>query len=393
MLNRILPLLSLLLLTACSQVSDQSPLHTTSASLPDYQQADFQTYLSDTRTWLEQQRVFVSADKQAELDANMPYELPPADGLPPRKAVLLVHGLGDSPFFFRDISQALSQQGFLVRTLLLPGHGSRPADLMLADADDWQAAVSHHTRLLQQQFDEIWLGGFSTGANLVTSEAIRNDDVSGLLLFSPAIVPESAMTHLLPVANLFSNWLDLEASDGNYTRYGSLTTNGATQYYYTTRQVRQQLAQHSYNKPVLMALSADDSVVDSEAVKTLFEQRFSNPASKLFWFGETTETADSRVETLTSHLPQLQISNFSHMSLLFAANNPFYGRNGSQRICENGQTEAAEQACPNSNDLWYSNWGYQEPDKVHARLTWNPYFDELVKGMEAVTSGDQQASR
>ncbi|WP_271273718.1 alpha/beta hydrolase [Aliamphritea hakodatensis] len=388
MLKRIFPLLTLLLLSACTQVSEQSPLHTASATLPEYRQTDFQTYIQDTRTWLEQQRVFVSADKQAELDANTPYELPPANGLPPRKGILLVHGLGDSPFFFRDISQALSQQGFLVRTLLLPGHGSRPADLMLADADEWQAAVSHHTRLLQQQVDEVWLGGFSTGANLATSEALSNDDVSGLLLFSPAIVPESAMTHLLPVANLFSNWLDQDSSDGNYTRYGSLTTNGATQYYYTTRQVRQQLAKSTYKKPVLIALSADDSVVDSEAVKTLFEQRFSNPDSKLFWFGETAAPADPRIKVLASQLPQLQISNFSHMSLLFAANNPFYGRNGSHRVCENGQTEAAERLCPASNDLWYSNWGYQEAGKVHARLTWNPYFEELVSGMASVTSAN-----
>ncbi|WP_261844437.1 alpha/beta hydrolase [Aliamphritea ceti] len=386
MLKSITLLTTLLLLISCSQVSNQNPLHTASAALPEHRQSDFQSYLSDTRTWLEQQRVFVSADKQAELNANMPYELPPADGQPPQKAVLLVHGLGDSPFFFRDIGAELSKQGFLVRTLLLPGHGSRPADLMLADSDEWQEAVSHHTRLLQQQVGEVWLGGFSTGANLVTSEALSNDDISGLLLFSPAIVPESAMTHLLPVVNLLSDWLDQESSDGNYTRYGSLTTNGATQYYYTTRQVRQQLVENTYDKPVLIALSADDSVVDSEAVKSLFEQRFNNPASKLFWFGETTETTDSRIEVLTSRLPQLQISNFSHMSLLFAANNPFYGRNGSHRICENGQTEAAEKLCPDSNDLWYSNWGYQEADKVHARLTWNPYFDRLVSSIKQVTS-------
>ncbi|WP_315982976.1 hypothetical protein [Aliamphritea spongicola] len=97
MLKRNLPLLTLFLLSACTQVSDQSPLHTASATLPEYRQADFQSYLSDTRAWLEQQRVFVSADKQAELDANMPYELQPADGLPAQKAILLVHGLGDSP--------------------------------------------------------------------------------------------------------------------------------------------------------------------------------------------------------------------------------------------------------------------------------------------------------
>jgi hypothetical protein len=25
--------------------------------------------------------------------------------------------------------------------------------------------------------------------------------------------------------------------------------------------------------------------------------------------------------------------------------------------------------------VWYSDWGYREPGKMHARLTFNPYFN------------------
>jgi predicted esterase len=46
--------------------------------------------------------------------------------------------------------------------------------------------ISHHIKLLEKEVDELGLGGFSTGANLVTSYALENEkDISGLLLFSP----------------------------------------------------------------------------------------------------------------------------------------------------------------------------------------------------------------
>ena len=86
--------------------------------------------------------------------------------------MLLVHGLGYSPFSFTDVAQHLADQGYLVSSILLSGHGSKVGDLMLPSLEDWQNVVHHHTQLLKEQTEEIWLGGYSTGVNLVTSEAL-----------------------------------------------------------------------------------------------------------------------------------------------------------------------------------------------------------------------------
>jgi hypothetical protein len=92
-------------------------------------------------------------------------------------------------------------------------------------------------------------------------------------------------------------------------------------------------------------------------------------------------------------LPEQRISNGSHMGLLFSPQNPYYGINGSEKICSNGQAEGLEEACQAGEETWYSAWGYQEPNKNHARLTFNPYFeDNMHKLSEMMASGTVMAN-
>jgi len=36
--------------------------------------------------------------------------------------------------------------------------------------------------------------------------------------------------------------------------------------------------------------------------------------------------------------------------------------------------------------LWFGAWGQITPGKYHARLTWNPYFNNLLADIRTVTS-------
>ncbi|CZF81490.1 Thermostable monoacylglycerol lipase [Grimontia celer] len=372
------------LTTGCLLAPDE-PLYRTSEKLPEYEQTSFEEYVKDTKLWLEQNRVFLTDDKQTEIDANTPFELAPKDQVTPTKGVLFVHGLGDSPFYFRDIANALSEQGFLVRTVLLPGHGSRPGDLILPTFDDWKRVVQHHAELLANDVDEVWLGGFSTGANLVTAYAAQHDDIDGLLLFSPAMAPKDSLHVIAPVANYFLDWLDVDPHEDNYTRYATLATNGAALFSESVSEVNDQLSEKPYRKPVLIVISESDSVLDSAETIDLFKSSFLHPQSRFVWYGDGEITGDTRIISLASSIPEQRISTFSHMSVLFSPTNDYYGKNGSQLVCDNGQSEEAEKACPNSDELWYSSYDYLEQGKIHARLTWNPYFSELAKTIGTVT--------
>lgn len=366
----------LVLVAACSN-KELRPEYQHAPSLSAYQQSSFSAYLKETRAWLSQHRYFLTDDRSLELNRNSPFSLEPEGES--RKGVLLVHGLGDSPYSFVDIAQSLRSNGYRVRTLLLPGHGSKPGDLQLANVVDWQALVHHHTQLFSQELDELWLGGFSTGANLVTIEALENHNIAGLLLFSPAFKPKSGWVQLAPAAAWVVDWADKEL-EGNSVRYDSLAMQGAASYYQSSENVRAALSQHAFRQPVFIALSEADSVVDTEAVIELFSQRFKHPSSRLLWYGERSLNLQ-RSQEFSMHLPEYRISTASHMSPLYAPDNAYYGQQGTQRICENGFSRTDKERCLAGEPTWYSGWGYSASDKLHARLTWNPYYQESERLM------------
>ncbi len=66
------------------------------------------------------------------------------------------------------------------------------------------------------------------------------------------------------------------------------------------------------------------------------------------------------------------------MSNLFSSTNSLYGTQSKFRICDNGQGSNKESKCKAGDEVWYGPWGYKENDKVHARLTYNPYFTNMV---------------
>ena len=184
------------------------------------------------------------------------------------------------------------------------------------------------------------------------------------------------------MANMMFDWLDIDEPTQNYLRYESLSANAAALYYRTTKEVRSLLTERGLSIPALVVMTRDDSVIDPDGVLGLFENHFTAPNSRFVWYGQNPQSMDSRVIVKTSSIPDLQISNFSHLSVMFSAENSYYGRNGSFLMLENGQ-QTAPGNVPRS-DLWFSAYEYNEPGKYHARLTWNPYFEELVSSMKDI---------
>ena len=155
----VLTSVTVLVVTGCSVLmKEHEPLYR-SANYYEYIQPTYAKYINITKNWLAHNRAYISKDSKKELTMNMPFELGEKEHSD--KAILLVHGLGDSPYTFSDLAQTLKKQGFYVQTLLLPGHGSKPEDLKLPNYMDWQAMVDHYVNLLKQDFDNVWLGGYS----------------------------------------------------------------------------------------------------------------------------------------------------------------------------------------------------------------------------------------
>lgn len=340
-------------------------------------QASFDDYARETRAWIAGRRAFQTASPADELDWNAPREWRPAGT--PTRGVLLVHGLGDSPWSFADVGAALAAQGYLVRTALLPGHATRPEDLVDVDLEDWRRVVREQAAILARDVPQVYLGGFSTGANLALEHALEHDDVQGLLLFSPALKSGVAGDWLLPWLARVKTWMrapsDTQAQQ-SALRYLNVPTNAFAQYYRSSVAVREKIARHAFDKPAVLVLAEHDSVVDVQHALQTFTTRFTHPASRMIWYGTLAPQATpARVLVRPDRLAAQRISQFSHMGVLFAPDNPLYGAQGTQRICWNGQGHAERARCLAGDPVWFSEWGYHEPGKVHARLTYNPWFD------------------
>ena len=98
---------------------------------------DFDDYVLQTRERLERHKVYMDSRRAGrELVAATPFERAPAAGCPPAatgrpsRGVLLLHGLSDMPLAMRDLADAFAARCFVVRAMLLPGHGTRAGDLL-----------------------------------------------------------------------------------------------------------------------------------------------------------------------------------------------------------------------------------------------------------------------
>lgn len=245
--------------------------------------------------------------------------------------------------------------------------------------EDWRHTLDKQLTLLRREVDQVYLGGFSTGANLVLEQAYADPEVAGLLLFSPGF-KSTAFAWLAPIAAAARPWLlpiDGATPRQSPVRYLNVPTNGFAQFHRSSVSARRLLRERPYERPVFMVVAEHDSVLDTAYLLDVFQRRFIHPDSRLIWYGAAPPgpARDARVQVRSDFLPELSISQFSHMGLLFAPANPLYGSQGRLRLCWNGQDQAATAACQRGDPVWYSDWGYRAKDKVHARLTFNPYFD------------------
>ena len=364
----------ILLLSACSSIPKQStPLHQ-SAEYYNFLQHSFEEYVTVSREWLKDNRAFITDDHQKEIDINAPFILKSEQRTD--RAILLVHGLGDSAFYFQDLAKSLSQQGFNVYTLLLPGHGSKPSDLFLSAYDDWQNIVDTYANQLKHTYKHVWLGGFSTGANLVTTHAIKQQGVAGLLLFSPGFQTHIPfLEKLTPIIASFKDW-GWKTEETNIARYSSSPLKATLAYSQSAETVRVLLKEHTIDIPTFIVMSEADSVIDPDAIRKYFEQRVNHPHKQMLIYGESVYTSQ-QVLSQTMRLPNLRISTGSHMSPLFSPNNIYYGVDAEKKMCRNGLNHSQREKCKNGHEVWFSAWGHYETDKIHARLTWNPYFKDL----------------
>ena len=205
----------------------------------------------------------------------------------PKGAVLLLHGMSDSPYSLHTQAQYLHADGFWVLGLRMPGHGTIPSGLRNLKWEDMAAVVTLGMKHLQSKVAHkpIHIMGYSTGAPLAlnyTLKALEENSKlrvpDALVFYSPAIgvskaaplaVWQSRIGYLFGLPKLEWNALLPEYDP---FKYGSFAVNAGDQVYRLSKRVQEQfedLEKHPTQKtfpPILSFSSILDSTVSIPAV-------------------------------------------------------------------------------------------------------------------------------
>ncbi|MCX7064468.1 MAG: alpha/beta fold hydrolase [Proteobacteria bacterium] len=169
------------------------------------------------------------------VDWNRSFIMEP-DGAPVG-AVVLLHGLTDSPYSARHIAQRYRDNGYVAVAIRLPGHGTVPSGLTDVEWDQWSEATRLAVREVRRRAGAsvpLHVVGYSNG---------------GALALKYALVPEF-----------------------NPFKYNSFPVNAARQSSLVARALQQQLAQYARDgrlaelAPILTFQSVVDFTVSTRAI-------------------------------------------------------------------------------------------------------------------------------
>lgn len=407
----------------------------------------FQEYIAAARKTISDKHWLLSKKTEPEhqqiVDAVSPYEWPVKSDCPVDKmqGILLIHGLSDSPYLMRDLGDYLNTQGpscLLVRSVLLPGHGTYPGDLKEVDYHQWLDAGRYGIESFKGKVNAVHIVGFSTGGAVGLYWAFNPEKVplavplKSLILLSPAIQPKSFLTKipLLPdLLMMFSKWTGIyewtdKHPDLDFAKYESFPLNAGYQLSRLDNSL--QAIPGKLTIPIYMALSWEDNTIDSKNSIDFFLDR-TNADSRMFLVAASSKDSkvekakeDNRVTLKTvgikknilepvdptkNILEPNDLHNtlaLAHTSFVNKPDNPHYGENGDYADCliyHPKYPEKYKQCMPpppmftadnkpvyriiNNKEvqLVYGETGDKDVEKnyVLRRLTFNPYFNEMAQ--------------
>lgn len=352
--------------------------------------ADFETYIRDVSQELRTHRLpFVASMADAELGKVVPFKLPPDQGCKkgtPRGIAVLIHGLSDTAFAMRDLAETLAKQCFEARALLLPGHGTRPADLMVVDHHDWLSHVEVALRQARAESPFVVVAGFSLGAALALTAAAKSPgNVDAVIGLAPAYrIRSNFLARQARWIATFRPWLDLGPRE-DFARYGAMPTRGIASTMAVLGTMEARIRQRGpIQTPWLVVQSEDDEVVDVAWNRQFFDADALNARSLLinYFSNPPQKTASDRTVWLSASDTTLRVVGISHLAVHISPENPHYGESGTYRNCGSPPFRKEEQvrACKQAQRVWYGVGGQSPPaGEAGARATFNPHYRDLER--------------
>ncbi|WP_125564724.1 alpha/beta hydrolase [Pseudoalteromonas rubra] len=301
-----------------------------------------------------------------------------------QKAVLLIHGLTDSPFTFHALAADLYAQGYDVRTMLLPGHGTAASDLKETDYRDWQQHVRFAISRTASDYSDFAVLGYSTGAALATTEiaARRPDNLAALVLVAPATQSHSEKAWLAKWLDWLPwvDWVD-KGADLDLAKYESFPLHAVTLVEQAMTDMRE--ASLPASLPTLVIASDVDATINSQVTYQLLSRwaqaRTAPLALRVYASDALTALPESidvtEIKTLDG------VIDMSHIGFLNPPDHPYYGKTGVFRNCDAYLDDTSAFAHCKTTDK--PNFGERSKANLAEytpliRVSFNPDYDPMT---------------
>lgn len=218
------------------------------------------------------------------------FELPGSE-----RAVLLLHGFGDTPQTVRLLGAWLQRNGWTVSAPLLPGHGRSLPEFARTGADDWLAAARRHHHDLCARHPRVAVVGLSMGGALATILAATEAHMSALVLLAPYMTMPRMIRRLTRVAGLWGVAMPFVETRAEGSIVDPLARRESLGYGASTPRLLAQLRRVAdeavalaprVRVPTLMIQSRSDNRIPPEAAQRVFD-RFTAPVRQLLWLTES----------------------------------------------------------------------------------------------------------
>jgi esterase/lipase len=202
-----------------------------------------------------------------------------------RNAIVLVHGLTDSPHFMRDIGEYFcAEMGFDVYIPLLRAHGLKdPEDMKDASYLDWERDVEFAIAAAKTSGGHVSIGGLSTGGTLSVKMALADRQAidGGVFLFSAALGLASNTGNIgeillrTPLATFFDHLdntnLINNSPSGNPYRYSKMDIGGAVELSRLIQELDNLIDRLSVSQPLFVAHSEADTTAAIDRLEALIQ--------------------------------------------------------------------------------------------------------------------------
>ncbi|MDQ2993664.1 MAG: alpha/beta hydrolase [Pseudomonadota bacterium] len=290
----------------------------------------FSDYLTATRQMIKKYRIDLTPETANKItEANSPFEWRPYESDHFERGILLVHGLYDSPYMMRDIGAHFLKQGYLVRSILIPGHGTTPGDLLNVSMQNWLDAVAYGIDQTSPMVDKLYLCGYSLGAALCQLNHKRKDNIKGMIFIAPGVKSTHRYANILRIHHLFTwiskkaKWYQIAKQD-NYVKYNSHPYNPGR----LTVLCMQAASKMITHLPIFVVATEEDETIEPSSILRFYKAQTNALNQMIYYCKEPHDNKNASIEERSSVYPERNIIDFSHICLPISPSNPYLGEYG-----------------------------------------------------------------